>query len=417
MGLSESQPPTSEAKIPIHRPVTSKQAYPPRQSASHFLAPARKHCRAIDANSSARQYRARPSRRALHPLCSGVFCGNLTDNGMAQKRNLTMDYLRILFAILVIFSHAQEIPGREELIGRLTAKGTTSGGLAVVGFFLLSGYLIVRSWDIKPIPQQFLRNRVLRIVPGYLVAALSSTVILGLLAPAVPAFFSRLGWKFIASLAILFAPVTPPVFPGFKFQGVNGSLWTISYEFFCYLTVLFWGVTGLIRKRYLWAVTTCLLLAVCFSRIGAVHNLVFSVFRFSGAFFVGGCFYLFRDRIHFKVHYALASAAGILLAVFLSPSRIETVITILGAYLLFYLVSIPRELPEIPDMSYGIYLYGWPVEAAWIYYLHTSPWITFLGATAICILIAWMSWNFIEKPFLSLKRRTSRPEAAISVSG
>jgi peptidoglycan/LPS O-acetylase OafA/YrhL len=328
------------------------------------------------------------------------------ESNMSQKRNRQMDLLRISFAILVIFSHAQEIPEHKELLSRWTSGGLTSGGLAVIGFFLLSGYLIVRSWDTRPVPSVFLTHRILRIVPGYMVAAISSTVILGLVAPAAPGFFSHLGWKFFGSLAVLFAPVTPPVFPGFKYQGVNGSLWTISYEFFCYLSVLLWGITGLLKKRSLWAYATLLLLGVCLSRIGAVHNLTFSLFRFTLAFFVGGCFYLYRERISFHPVIAILCALSIICMRFAAPSRLEPIVTLFGAYVLFYLVRIPIDLPEFPDISYGVYLYGWPVEAAWIYYMKTPPWITFLAGTAICIPLALLSWNLIEKPALSLKKRS-----------
>ena len=65
------------------------------------------------------------------------------------------------------------------------------GALGVDGFFVLSGYLIVQSWLGDPEFLNFLRKRVLRIVPGYLVAVVLSTLAVGLLAPGIGSFFSR----------------------------------------------------------------------------------------------------------------------------------------------------------------------------------------------------------------------------------
>ena len=66
----------------------------------------------------------------------------------------------------------------------------TFGTLGVDGFFILSGYLIVQSWLGDPELINFLRKRVLRIVPGYLVAVFLSTLAVGLLAPGVDQFLS-----------------------------------------------------------------------------------------------------------------------------------------------------------------------------------------------------------------------------------
>jgi peptidoglycan/LPS O-acetylase OafA/YrhL len=81
--------------------------------------------------------------------------------------------LRIVFATLVLLSHAPEITdgnASRELFHRFTGSPMTFGTLGVDGFFILSGYLIVQSWLGDPELINFLRKRVLRIVPGYLVA-------------------------------------------------------------------------------------------------------------------------------------------------------------------------------------------------------------------------------------------------------
>jgi peptidoglycan/LPS O-acetylase OafA/YrhL len=311
---------------------------------------------------------------------------------------------------MVLLSHAQEIPIGDratELLSRLTQRYLTFGDVGVDGFFLLSGFLIVKSWQYDPEPINYLRKRILRIVPGYLVAVFFSTVVVGLLAPGVSDFFSRLGIRFVRSILILGSPMTPLVFPGSYFSLVNGSLWTITFEFSCYVLVLILGMAGIFRIRSLWLVFTAILLVPVFFpiRLIANHFWRFQSFRLAGVFFVGGCFYLFRQYIHFRPRFAIAAAIGLLAFRFISPSQIEGAVILLGGYLMFYFVQIPFQAPAFPDVSYGIYLYGWPVESLLIWYYHGPAWFTFLAATIICFVLGWLSWHFVERPALTLKRR------------
>jgi peptidoglycan/LPS O-acetylase OafA/YrhL len=67
------------------------------------------------------------------------------------------------------------------------------------------------------------------------------------------------------------------------------------------------------------------------------------------------------------------------------------------------------------DVSYGLYIYAWPVQLMLLHRwplmsLSTLIFLSLAGALAL----AAMSWRYVEKPALSLKRRTdrSRPIAA-----
>jgi peptidoglycan/LPS O-acetylase OafA/YrhL len=358
-------------------------------------------------------------------MCPG-FCSTTTAR-RKTTRNHQFDLLRILFATLVLLSHAPEITdgnASRELLHRLTRAPITFGLLGVDGFFVLSGYLIVQSWLGDPEFFNFLRKRVLRIVPGYLVAVVLSTVVVGLLAPGVPHFFRGLDVQFIKSIALLSSPATPPVLPGHPYAMVNGAMYTIGYEFRCYLLVALLGLCGLLRRPNLMLLMTTLLLSSLlypapFERMHRPRHMEAIMgqpglfFRLTAVYLVGCCFYLFRDRITFRPMFAVAATVTMAVFFVFAPARAELGMVLCGGYLMFYLgqMHLPwlSGMSRFPDISYGIYLYGWPVESLWIWFQRGSPWIAFFGSTIICFGLGWLSWHFIERPALTLKRKATAP--------
>ena len=136
--------------------------------------------------------------------------------------------------------------------------------------------------------------------------------------------------------------------------------------------------------------------------------------RLTGIYLVGCCFYLFRERIVFRPLFAWAAVAVMVGFFVFAPCHCRVCH---GAV---------RQLPDVlsrarcicrwlswmsrlPDISYGIYLYGWPVEALWIWFHRGSPWITFFASTVICFGLGWLSWHFVERPALTLKRKATAP--------
>ena len=207
-----------------------------------------------------------------------------------------------------------------ELFHRFTRSPISFGALGVDGFFVLSGYLIVQSWLGDPEFLNFLRKRVLRIVPGYLVAVVLSTLAVGLLAPGTAHFFRGIDIHFVHSVVLLSSPMTPPVFPGRPYATVNGSMWTIAYEFRCYLLVALLGLCGLLRRPSVVLVATILLLSSLlypapFGRIHWPRHVEAVVGQpalsahLTGIYLVGCCFYLFRDRVVFRPLFAWAAVA------------------------------------------------------------------------------------------------------------
>ncbi len=354
----------------------------------------------------------------------------------ARTRNVSFDLLRLVFACMVLLAHAPELTDgsdrRELLFGVLHAP-LTFGMVGTNGFFLLSGYLIVRSWLGAPVLVDFLQKRVLRIVPGYVVAVALSLAVVGVAAPAAPSWFRHLpSHHFFASVLMLSAPLTPPVFPRMFQAGVNGALWTITYEFRCYLLVAMFGMTGLLRRLPVaWVALTVAVFALNVNlplevRLAWHGPLLvvgdpYRIFQTSLPFLLGGCYALYRSKLMFRAAPAMVVAACGMLCLYLPWARdgqhylAGPGFLACAAYLLFGLAHVPWRVPaplrRMPDVSYGTYLYGWPIQCLWISYAGGSPWVTFLVSTPLAMLMGWLSWTLVERPALALKRRPTAPAA------
>lgn len=335
-----------------------------------------------------------------------------------NPRKNNFNFLRLLFASLVLLSHSFEILDGNKSRELLTnIFGTiTFGGFAVDGFFLLSGYLIVKSWDLEPNARSFLLKRILRIYPGFIVAALISAFVVGPLGAELVSYFSQLDLtKFAIVTLMLGPPRVPPVFAGQHYPSVNGSMWTISFEFICYIAVLLLGVIGLVKWRKGWLLITAIffVIMIChqmgfeFTLFGRIFNFKNQFWRLGLFFFSGGTYYLFRDKIIFS-SWMVWVLGGILLLSMFQSALTEIALAAIGGYLLFYFAFLPvsllRSFQTLPDVSYGLYLYGWPIQMLLIWYFPNLPaFSVFLFSLLAGILAGFLSWNLVEKPFLKFK--------------
>lgn len=291
------------------------------------------------------------------------------------------------------------------------------GALAVDAFFLISGYLIAASFVSSASVGAYFLKRILRIYPAFLVCFLVCVLVV---APLAGADLSGLGlsaWGHMAyRLLTLKAPEVGGAFAGLPYPALNGSAWTISYEFRCYILAALFGLAGLYRRPAAFvALTAAVVLAsLAMSWPGAAIVATPSWFeaafgdpvqtgRLLGAFMVGTCFWLYRKSLPLRARYA-ALATPPLIGLMFTPQFAETALILLGGYILFWTAFRVRWRPLLTinakdDISYGVYLYAWPIGALLIWCWRTIPLpllglLTFAGAAA-CGAI---SWFVIERP-------------------
>jgi peptidoglycan/LPS O-acetylase OafA/YrhL len=363
------------------------------------------------------------------------------ENRMTGRQN-NFDALRLIAAASVVFSHsfliADGTQDHEPLIW-LTGNQSILGLVGVFVFFAISGFLVTQSYEETGDPWRFLAKRALRIFPGLFVATLLSALVLAPLVTTLwpSVFLSRPEpYEYVIGNTLL--DQTVHELPGVMFVNnpvgleINGSLWTLRLEFVMYLMVLTLGVLRLLTVRVA-------LLLVAFGVVnlhldmldelekwGRFVQLVSGWGWLVGFFAAGMVLYKLRHTRIFDGRVALLALAGLILSV---PLRQFLVLfPIFGCYLALWLALTPR-LPIIPaarfgDLSYGIYIYGWPAEqaAVWLLGGRAAWWQVFLLALPAAAALAFLSWHLIERPALRLKPRarhlptTLRREAGVEVS-
>ena len=349
-----------------------------------------------------------------------------------DQRENNIDFVRIVLALLVILSHSYPLTlghERTEPFAVLSRGQVTGGHIAVDLFFILSGFLITASYERSSSAASYLRKRVARIYPGFLLLSLVTLVAFAPLAHAhvegatllaktanVLGYSLRLGeWKYSGALASNPAPGV-----------INGSLWSIYYEFWCYIGVLILGLTGLLRSR--------VFLAMLFG-LSMVVSLLFAFFRwhFSGGmlgeiwgyppfwarllpmYLAGVVFYRFRDLIPMS-RFAIGASVLALAVACVVPFGYTAVFPIAGTYLIMCF-SFSRSIRlhqtnRFGDFSYGTYLYAFPIQqlimSAIGHPIH--PLLLFACATPPTLMAAAVSWYTVEKRFLQAVRK-KKPEA------
>lgn len=343
-----------------------------------------------------------------------------------SKGQNSFNLLRLVAALSVMVSHSVLIfhgPGTPQPLSQWTPF--TIGQHAVNVFFVISGLMLAGSLDRQADLGAFARGRLLRIFPGLFVAGLVVTFLLGPIATRLSlAAYLEDPRTLAYPLAVLarFNDVAPAeLFRNLPYGfAANLPLWTIPYEIaaYCGLAALF--ATGLLRLPL---VTLGLLALSAATHTVAAHSVgtsglsaeashgfavVGNVSRFSTCFLLGVAFYQFRTRISLRAVW-LAPLGISMLALELSPFAHLAAIALVGYATIFFGTRSYGSLTrwtEQTDVSYGTYLYGWPIQQTLLY---LSPGIGIvihtLVSAALAILVGLASWKFVEQPALSLKKR------------
>ncbi|MBL8060970.1 MAG: acyltransferase [Chthonomonas sp.] len=340
-------------------------------------------------------------------------------------RDNGIGFLRLMLASLVLFGHAPGLGGYPGLGIMLTGEGLGLGAIAVMGFFTLSGMLITRSWESSKGLKDYFTKRILRIFPGYWMCLIMCAFFFGPLAwhllgrnGAYPFFAgpdSALGYVLNNFTSKMNQPFIEGLyFSGGQPHGVNFPLWTIISEFGCYVLTGIAGALGISKKHRWWFVG--LMLACSLIVLKSVHQTtevggLASRLPHLLSYLIGVVVYYFHEKIPLN---AIAGWACLVLALLSSFSPFTIA---LFPFLFGYAIVVAgfkgrvRNIERKADYSYGVYMYGWPVQIILGQILPKSIGVYgYLFVTLLTLMpFAMASWHFVEKPATKLKKRFMKP--------
>ncbi|MFM6853652.1 MAG: acyltransferase family protein [Sphingopyxis sp.] len=356
------------------------------------------------------------------PAAAGI-----TDQILApDANNLTL--VRLVLASCVIWTHCYwavtGVEGQDQFVAWL---GKPLSFLAVNGFFFLSGFLICRSALLGNNLGSFIIMRLARIWPGLCVCLLATVVAFALLGGGSSGFGTVLQspatWRFLArNLALVGGAYALPM-PGGDGQlvNVNGSLWTIAWEIRCYMGM---ALLFMVPQRWRPMVATIGFLAVLGACAAwAAHDMatnrlgikpaglwfyVDTGLRLAGCFVLGCLAYRFRQHVRLSMVGMVAAWAVALVAYAVSDFWPAASWALCYSILCVAFCPWPGagRLRALPDYSYGIYIYAFPVMVL----LHL--WQPGMGHAMLAsanllgtVILAGLSWHMVEKPALTLARR------------
>lgn len=331
-------------------------------------------------------------------------------------RNHALDLIRLVAACLVIFGHSFAIVGRgSDPMARWNGV-EFSGGFALHIFFFLSGLLVTYSFLSKPDIVHWFGSRVLRIFPALFCCLVLTALIYGPFVSTLSLrkyFGAHETWDYF--LCNLFLRPTrydlPGVFLHNVTSAVNGPLWSLYVEVRLYLGIgiLLWLFRRARREWITLAIFALVILGM------ASHKWVFAFGESnnnlicSALFLTGALCALWSEKV---------VISGLWLAILFLAANYY-VYTAAFAPLFFFFTcyfvlyfgysGILSRVRLPGDYSYGIYIYGWPVQQ--VLAGRFPHWPPLLNAAAAMIgagCIAALSWHFIEKPCLAQKSKLTR---------
>jgi peptidoglycan/LPS O-acetylase OafA/YrhL len=372
----------------------------------------------------------RGERAAIGAGIGGAWLGGVraapappSASGVMVRTN-NFDALRLLAAATVVYGHGYPLSH----VADVSVLGNSVEALAVKVFFVISGYLVSESWSRDPRLPAYLLRRSLRIFPGLIAVVLLAALVLGPVVSSLPLgsyLTDRQTASYLWNTVLYPIYVLPGAFGDNPYPlAVNGSLWSLPVEFAMYLltpVLLSLPLRGGARLRVILATVAICGMSLYWTRLAPPGsppviygtNLI-SALDAAPYFLLGACYRIARwDR------WAEPQAAILLVfaLAWVPPKGVfcETALFIGLPYIVLAFANAERarfaDAGRFGDFSYGIYLYGFPVQQAVAMLAGTGghPLRNFAISFPLVLMLAVLSWHLIERRALAFKPQILRP--------
>lgn len=335
-----------------------------------------------------------------------------------NKENNNLDLIRIILACAVIAGHSISLNGDTKYWIdpiRFLFPETYSGALAVKIFFFISGLVVTNSYMKKDNLLYFVIARIFRILPALLFLLLITVFIIGPIFTTVNLsryFFEIQNVRYLICNMLFQTKynLTGVFAENLYKNAVNGSLWSLHYEIRCYFFLmcafLLFKNKRLLIFNILFItilIDTILPSRIIFNMLGNNPEIYYLPFSFAYGMFMA----INQNKIIINFKIVLLSFIAYFLAMSMQFTQ-ELFLIIAFCNSAIFVSSRKWILKLRPkyDISYGIYLWGFLVQQivyALLGQIYTG--LHFLIATLLSILIAYISFILIEKPFMLLGKR------------
>ena len=291
-----------------------------------------------------------------------------------------------------------------------------SSKLAVEGFFVISGYLVVMSYERSEGSKDYWEKRIRRIYPAYAAVVLGCAFLGWLITSTTTAeYFSGAWLRHVAANLVFLnfmAPELPGVFADNPWHAVNGALWTIKLEvgFYMIVPLLVWFARGtrpwvVVGVVYLASVLYPVLLERVIHGAGKeTYQILARQLPGQLAYFaIGAAAWWYRSVPRRRMLVAMGVALPLLIFM---PVLLQPIFRplALGVVVIGAAVALPRigNAGRYGDFSYGIYIMHFPVIQVLVSegWFRAAPLAASAASVAFVVAAAWLSWNVIERPML-----------------
>lgn len=358
---------------------------------------------------------------AMKRIKSFFFDGPTIEH-LLKKENNNLDLIRLVCAFMVVYSHALVISpynGDLEFINRITGlQNTTFGGIAVKTFFLISGMLITSSILNNRNILKYITSRFFRILPAFALTVILSSLLASFLSTnqLLTYLKSPMLYDYLSNtLKMDIRYYLPGVFENNPYKAFNGSLWSIPIELKCYLYLLYAYIISLIIPKGRVVLIIISLLIIIEPSFHLSRHLINTdnpdVYLLYPFFSLGVMLATLKEKLKIICLPTLAIIA--LLVYILSdhqPIKTATV-NIFISLLLIYLSSLSLIIKKIRikyDISFGVYLWAFPIQQAVEAILKRDTFINFFVSLLLSSILGAMSFKYVENPFIKFGRKINR---------
>lgn len=329
------------------------------------------------------------------------------------------DFLRFLFAFIVILSHIIDLSQFPDFI---FLKKYFDTHLSVTGFFIISGFLITGSYVKTRNIRLYFIKRAKRLLPAYILIVLFSALFFSVFSiyNFQEYFSNSMLYKYLfANLFFLnfIQPCLPGVFLNNILCTINGALWTIKVEvsFYIILPILIFLITKFEKKIivfvaiYVLGLLYILGLYLTNFIIPEKHSfLLILKHQLPGflTYFISGIslFYFFDFYMKYKNKLIIIAIIVFSIEYYFNLEILRPIAMSLLLLYFAYGFKFLNNWGKYGDFSYGIYIYHFPVIQLVVSLNLLNNFNPFLVAFSIIItalFLAIISWNFLEKKFLN----------------